>query len=389
MQAGEIPRPQGESSVRPTSARGPGATARSALRDARRWSRDTPVPSSQIIGAAAGLGGPVACGVVTAHTVAGMLAALGALAAGGITATGVTATGVTRLAGAAATAVAAGFTGVSIAGRGWVTAVAVVVTAAVVPVLGGFSRPAAEISTRFVTFVVITTGLGPVGDPLGVTSAFAVGAGWSMLVALLIAFAGRLAVRRGHAPPAQETPSPPLKALLRRWRASLRAPHGWQYALRLALCLAIAETIEVLWRQPKAYWIAVTVVIVVQRGLDQAVVRVVQRAAGTVAGVVVGSVVLLWVLPPWLLVPIVAALAALRPLLRARNYALYATAMTPLVVLLMDGGQGTPPSTIAYRVVDTVLGCAIAIGAGYLPWTRLRPAPRQPAGNRTPDGKSP
>ncbi|MEV1174608.1 FUSC family protein, partial [Nonomuraea sp. NPDC049784] len=121
-----------------------------------------------------------------------------------------------------------------------------------------------------------------------------------------------------------------------------------------------------------ASWIAVTVVIVVRRRLDGAVRRAVERAAGTAAGVIAGSAVLLWVPPSWLFVLLVAVLAALRPVLKERHYTMYATVMTPLVLLLMEGGGRVAPATIGYRLADTVIGCVLALGLGYLPWAARR-----------------
>jgi hypothetical protein len=68
--------------------------------------------------------------------------------------------------------------------------------------------------------------------------------------------------------------------------------------------------------------------------------------------VVIGGALIVWVPPPWAIVIVVSALAGLRPLLKERNYAAYATIMTPLVVLLMDLGHTPELSTIGYRLID-------------------------------------
>jgi hypothetical protein len=99
-------------------------------------------------------------------------------------------------------------------------------------------------------------------------------------------------------------------------------------------------------------------------------VRVAARGLGTTAGVLAGSALILWTLPSWLFVLVVAVLGGLRPFLRARNYALYSVVMTPLVVLLLDFGQTASAAAIGYRLADTVTGCAIAFAVGYLPWLR-------------------
>ncbi len=310
--------------------------------------------------AALGMGAPVAWGVLVGHPALGTLAAIGAMTVGSAR------TGVGNAVGRVACAALAGGLGAALAGHGW----AVVAVVGLVVLLGGMSRPAAELSVRFVTLMVIATGLG--GHPLGVAVLVGGGAAWAALT-------GLLAGNRDDGSPKPEVLGP--RAGLRRWRGIVRlwwgrlgTWAGWQYPVRLALCLAAAEVAAVLWPQPSPAWITVTVVIVVGRYTDGALRRPVERAAGTAVGVAAGSAMLLWVPPAWTLVPVVAVLAGVRPLLKERNYTLYAMVMTPLVLLLMQGGAGITLATIGYRLADTVIGCAVALAIGYLPWTIRRRA---------------
>ncbi|HVV10661.1 FUSC family protein [Amycolatopsis sp.] len=298
---------------------------------------------TKILAAALGMAGPAAYGVLTGDLVSGTLGALGALAVSGVSQP--------RMLGlTAVTATAAAYVGSYLAGRGWVMVAGVVVVVAVVSSLTGFSRASIEIATRALTFLVITTGLS--FDSVEVVERFAPGAGWAVIVTLVLV--------------AADAPLP--KPRIRLWWKSLRRWKSWQYPIRLTGCIALAEVLGQLWQQPKGYWIAVTVAIVVRPRLDGALRRASERALGTAAGVLVGSVTLLWVPSSWWLVLTVGVLAGLRPFLRDRWYALYAMTMTPLVVLLMDFGHVTTWSTIGYRLADTVAGCAIALVAGYLPW---------------------
>jgi uncharacterized membrane protein YccC len=180
---------------------------------------------------------------------------------------------------------------------------------------------------------------------------FALGAGWSIALGLALA----LGFGSG-ALPAQPT----YGQLWRRWRRTLRGFEGWRYAVQLVPALAVASAIGVLWRQEKSYWIALAVVIVVRRR-GGSLLRATQRCLGTCAGVLIGGALVLWVPPSWAIVVVVSVLAGLRPLLKERNYVAYSTVMTPLVVLLMDLGRTPALSTIGYRLIDTVIGCLIAI----------------------------
>ncbi|MET7326600.1 FUSC family protein [Nonomuraea sp. NPDC005650] len=356
-----------------------------------------------MVAAGLGLGGPVAWGVASGRPALGALAAIGALAASGVSLGGVSLGGVasgevspggvtsggvspvrvppggassgaslSRVLRQGAVVVAdtavAGLAGVAVAGRGWLTVVGVVLIAGLLAVVGGISRPMAEHSTRFIVFMVISTGAAKGVEPVAAAVLFAGGAAWGLLVTALCVHVRRPRRDTREEPAAARPAAPSARALLRRWWRTLGSAPAWQYPVRLTACLAAAEVVGLLWPQPAASWIAVTVVIVVRRRMDGAARRSVERAAGTAAGVAAGSAVLLWVPPSWLFVLLVAVLAAVRPVLKERNYTLYATVMTPLVLLLMEGGARVPPATIGYRLADTAIGCVLALGLGYLPW---------------------
>jgi fusaric acid resistance family protein len=259
-----------------------------------------------------------------------------------------------------------------IVGHGWFTAVGTVLTAGVVALLSGISRPIAYASIRFLTFLLIAAGFGAratgsLGSILVVFGAGGVGASAISLVAAW-AVAGNTFQEGSKPRPDHARPALPLTWLLRRWRNALRTVAGWQYTIRITLCLAAAETVGLLWPQPKSYWIALTVALVVQRSFAAALTRAFERVVGTLAGVLIASAVSLWELPTWSLILAIGALAGLRTILTNRNYALYATAMTLLIVLLLDLDQASSRSTMIYRLVDTAIGCAIAVTLGYLVW---------------------
>jgi hypothetical protein len=323
------------------------------------------IETRRMLAAALGLGGPVAWGVAAGYPALGTLAAIGALAVSGVSMSGGRA--VVRGGCALVAAAGAGLVGAIAGGHGWITAVTVVLVAAGAAVAGGMSRPMAEHTTRFIVFMVITTGLAQDAAPVAAAVLLAEGAIWGLLVTALV-------TTLGARPPQGERagPAPTSRVLLKRWWRTLGTVRGWQYPIRLTTCLAAAEVIGLVWPQPNASWIAVTVVIVVRRRLDGAPRRAIERAAGTAAGVLAGSAVLLWVPPSWLFVLLVSGLAAVRPVLKDRQYTLYATVMTPLVLLLMEGGGRVAPATIGYRLADTAIGCVLALGIGYLPWTVRR-----------------
>jgi hypothetical protein len=317
------------------------------------WSRDTPVLPAQLITAALAMAAPVAYGVATNHLTHASFAALGALA----TSTFGHASTIRRSlswlvraqsrAGVGVVVTGAAMAGAWLGGRGWAGAAGVLSLAAVAAIVGGFNRWMADATTRFITVLVMATGLGA-ADPWEVGRWFAAGVAWAILLTMPFS-----STEAGVARPS-------YRRLVRRWWGNLHRFDGWRYVVQLVSALALAEVIGVLWHQEKAYWIALAVVIVVRRR-GGSLLRATQRGLGTCAGVVIGGALILWVPPSWAIVVVVSALAGLRPLLKERNYAAYAMVMTPLVVLLMDLGRTPELSTIGYRLIDTVIGCTIAV----------------------------
>jgi len=140
------------------------------------------------------------------------------------------------------------------------------------------------------------------------------------------------------------------------------------FALRLMACVGVAVVMSEVLPLQRSYWVVLTVAIVLKPDFGSVFARAVQRGAGTVIGAVLGAVILVTVpYGPWLLIPF-GVIAALLPYGLSRNYGLFATFVTPLVVLLIDllvpGGW----QLALARLLDTLLGCAIVLLVGYALW---------------------
>jgi S-adenosyl methyltransferase/Fusaric acid resistance protein-like len=70
---------------------------------------------------------------------------------------------------------------------------------------------------------------------------------------------------------------------------------------------------------------------------------------------------------PWLLIPF-GVLALLLPYGRSRNFGLFSIFLTPLVVVLIDLLAHTGWTLATDRLIDTLLGCGVALLVGYAPW---------------------
>lgn len=270
--------------------------AKASYAEGLSWSGWKDMPPSQMVAAALGLSTPIAVGAFAGHLEIGMAAAMGGLAlssAGGGTALRehISTLGYTILAGCTAMLV-----GAALAGHGLFTAIAFPLIAGAAALFGSISRPAARATTFFILYCTIAMHLGTQGiSPTALNVLFLMGAAWYASLSLVLEpiFRKIPLLRYGVkqlGPPRTSKHTP--RRLLRRWVKSLGHLSGWQYALRMTICLAAGESFD--WLRPNhhGYWVLVTVVIVLQRDLHAMLMRVFQRSAGTVAGVLLAGLLL-------------------------------------------------------------------------------------------------
>ncbi|MYW68841.1 FUSC family protein [Streptomyces sp. SID8379] len=143
---------------------------------------------------------------------------------------------------------------------------------------------------------------------------------------------------------------------------------SWRYGLRLALCIGIAQALVSIVPVPRSYWVALTITFVMKPDFGSVFSRAVLRALGTAAGLVVAAAVLSEVPLGWWSVPVMMVLAPLIPALTPRGYGFQTAAITPVILLLSDilNHQGT--ALLWPRLLDSLMGCGIALVAGYLLW---------------------
>ncbi|MCX4644273.1 FUSC family protein [Streptomyces sp. NPDC055059] len=143
---------------------------------------------------------------------------------------------------------------------------------------------------------------------------------------------------------------------------------SWRYGLRLALCIGIAQVLVSTVPVPRSYWVALTITFVLKPDFGSVFSRAVQRALGTAIGLVLATVVLAVVPRGWWDVPVLIVLAALIPALTPRGYSYQTAAITPTILLLSDTLSHQGIGLVLPRLLDSLMGCAIALVAGYLLW---------------------
>ncbi|AXG78793.1 FUSC family protein [Streptomyces paludis] len=151
-------------------------------------------------------------------------------------------------------------------------------------------------------------------------------------------------------------------------RAVLFSAASWRYGLRLALCIGLAQALVSLVAVPRSYWVALTVTFILKPDYGSVFSRAVLRALGTVAGLVVAAAVLSATPRGWWDVVVMLVLAGIVPAVSAKGYAFQTAAITPVILLISDTLNHEGFDLVLPRFVDSMIGCAIALVAGYLLW---------------------
>lgn len=367
----------------PTSHRRNGLLVKLAAlldNDVFHWDRQQPVRARALLVAALGMAVPVLAGLIAGRLEIGLTIGLGAiLLAGGPAASGPSAppAEAPSPSTAVAPALLAVLVATAIAGTPWTDA-AMIALAASAALVSGYSRPLAVAAIRFGIYLVLSLGLLDSAGThrSGAALVFGLGALWNIAIRVML---------HDRSPPepaptgtqAQRTPTAAQR--FAHWRKGLKTLAGWQFPLRLAAGLGVASTIRHFWPAHHYFWIVLTVALLTQRPVERLPAKMVQRMAGTLAGVGVTWIILTTIDAPWALAITICLLAVAVPIARARSYIFYSTVSTPLILLVMDLGKPVGLAMLGDRLTATVLGAAIVIAGNLI----LAPLlPQEPARGR-------
>jgi YccS/YhfK family integral membrane protein len=139
-------------------------------------------------------------------------------------------------------------------------------------------------------------------------------------------------------------------------------------AARLGVMLAVASLLGAYLHLPKSYWILMTVILVTQNGYGATRVRIVNRAAGTLAGLCIAGVALHFHVASsyTLLAMLVITLVSYLYIRKSYGWATIGftvTAVYTLQLITLHAEQFIIP-----RLIDTLLGCLIAFGGLVWLW---------------------
>ena len=159
----------------------------------------------------------------------------------------------------------------------------------------------------------------------------------------------------------------------RAWAAVVRAElapssallrHSLRFGVALAAGLAVASLFDV----RRGYWIDITIAVILRPYIVTTFERGLQRIVGTVLGGFLAAGLLATVSGDVTVVAVLGLLAFATFAVLPVNYGWAVCFLTPLVVLLVGFALGAGPSVAFDRIVDTLIGAAIAIAAALMLW---------------------
>lgn len=161
----------------------------------------------------------------------------------------------------------------------------------------------------------------------------------------------------------------PLRANLS-WRSS-----SFRHAVRATVTAAPALAYSLLHDGPFDHWLTITILVTMQPFFGNTFMRAAERVAGTTLGGLIAALLGLVVTTPLGNAIAMFPLALVAFTLRAVNFGLFVSALTPMIVLLVELGlPGAADWTIAAtRVALTLGGGLLAVAGCYLLWPDWQP----------------
>ncbi len=161
----------------------------------------------------------------------------------------------------------------------------------------------------------------------------------------------------------------PLRANLS-WRSS-----SFRHAVRATATAAPALAYSLLHDGPFDHWLTITILVTMQPFFGNTFMRAAERVAGTTLGGLIAALLGLVVTTPLGNAVAMFPLALVAFTLRPVSFGLFVSALTPMIVLLVEVGlPGTADWTIAgTRVALTLGGGLIAVAGCYLLWPDWEP----------------
>jgi uncharacterized membrane protein YccC len=144
------------------------------------------------------------------------------------------------------------------------------------------------------------------------------------------------------------------------------ASPSFRHALRVTIAVAVGFWLGRLLPLTNAYWIVMTVIIILKPGYSLTKQRNGQRIVGTAIGCAASIALMMFVKEPHILLVVMFASMVMSYSLLLFNYAASVVFTSSYVLLMFHLLAPGSMRIIGERAIDTVVGCAIAIAASHL-----------------------
>lgn len=142
-----------------------------------------------------------------------------------------------------------------------------------------------------------------------------------------------------------------------------------RHALRVGVTTAIAVWLTERLHQSHAYWVTITVLTIMMPYTGPTFLKGLQRVVGTMLGGILAALVAAWLHDPRAISVLVFFTAGISVAVIVVNYGLYTIFLTLTFVLLAEVGSGDW-SLAQVRIVNTLIGGALALAGSWLLWER-------------------
>ncbi len=148
-----------------------------------------------------------------------------------------------------------------------------------------------------------------------------------------------------------------------------------RHSLRASLAAAPAQLLTLLLYHGYEYWLTITLVLTLQPYFALTWQRALERIGGTVLGGVIGAVIAMYCTTPIAMTGAIFPLALIAFSVRQVSFGAFITALTPIVVLLVELGRpgSDEISVLAYRAGYTLLGGILAVLCCLFLWPSWEP----------------
>ncbi|QMU26893.1 FUSC family protein [Adhaeribacter radiodurans] len=164
------------------------------------------------------------------------------------------------------------------------------------------------------------------------------------------------------------TPSQPVVKLVSIQRLFDFRKVPLRHTLRLMLLTALSVGLFFGFNIPRGYWIALTIMVVMQPDYGTTQQKALQRVTGTTIGAALSTLLLIHLLPTGYYILLIALFCFLFIYLQQRNYTVAVVFVTMLLVAMFEISGAIDWHYAAYRLFATSLGGILAILGAFLLW---------------------